>query len=370
MLPRAVEHAVQHLSTLYEAAVRALESHQKADSVGAARALLIAGQVEERAGHYRQAQAWYDHALRIAEELVDQHPEIEALRHIGGLRRIQGYYDDGACFLERSLALADSIQDSRDAALACHGLGEIALERHQSQSASAWFTRGLAYAGTDALMAASLRLGLSEVLLNRNELNAADDRVRQAFALCEFIGNAQLAALCLDTSARIESARQRFELALSRHRDAMARLARESADPRLELRVRLNVCQLFLDWNRLPDAEDEVRRAEEVAIVHALRRQLAWLYVLMGRVRARQHDDAGSVFFEKAIELCRGTQPLTHLEAKVYGAYSRYHLQFGAVDEAQACIEHARELAGVQGACLECEGTCPAWWETGGLALS
>jgi len=99
-----------------------------------------------------------------------------------------------------------------------------------------------------------------------------------------------------------------------------------------------------LDLGRLPDSEDETRRAEDLAITHQQSRWLARVYVIMGKLRGRQGDENGFVFFEQAIELCRGGEPARRLEADVYREYARFRTTMGDRHEARAYLERAREL--------------------------
>ncbi|MGH7531163.1 MAG: hypothetical protein ACREMN_12325, partial [Gemmatimonadales bacterium] len=120
--------------------------------------------------------------------------------------------------------------------------------------------------------------------------------------------------------------------------------APDAADPALHVTVRLRLVELYLEAGRLPDAEDEARRAEEVAIATQASRSLARVYVLMGRMRERQRDENGFVFFEQAIELCRGPHPDARLEADVYRAYGQFRVALGDLHEAGACLARARDL--------------------------
>jgi tetratricopeptide (TPR) repeat protein len=132
---------------------------------------------------------------------------------------------------------------------------------------------------------------------------------------------------------------------LATYREALNRLpAPENADPLLELMIRLRLTELYLEMGRLRDAEDEARRAENTAMAHQQRGALVRVYVLMGRLRARQGDENGFVFFEQAIELCRGGESERRLEVDVYREYAWFRATLGDQHEARAYLERAREL--------------------------
>jgi hypothetical protein len=66
--------------------------------------------------------------------------------------------------------------------------------------------------------------------------------------------------------------------------------------------------------------------------------------MIMGKLRGRQGDENGFVFFEQAIELCRGGDPARRLEADVYSEYAHFRITMGDRHEARAYLERAREL--------------------------
>ena len=113
--------------------------------------------------------------------------------------------------------------------------------------------------------------------------------------------------------------------------------------------IRLDLSRLHLEENRLLDAEEQTRRAEQLAIAGNLIGGLIRVYLLMGELRGRQHDPTGFVVFEQAIELCRSLQHSPELQARVYRAYGEYKELLGDRDEARAYLERARELLAMQG---------------------
>src|SRR3977135_720196 len=59
-MPQAFHVLTEHLQTLYQAYVEALECQQRGDGAGAVAALVRAGRGEERVARLSQARAWYD----------------------------------------------------------------------------------------------------------------------------------------------------------------------------------------------------------------------------------------------------------------------------------------------------------------------
>ena len=344
LVPQAIAQVTEHLASLYEAAVEALEAEERGDMAGTVRAFLRAGRREERVDRGNQARVWYDHALRIGEELRDRRPEIETLRHLGNLELSRGGYDTAGRYFQRSLALADAEEEKMSAAFACRGLGEVAAAQEKWSGARSWYTRGLEYAGNDGRLNADLSLGVGKVAQARGDQEAAAEWLGKARTAYQELNDGEGIVRALSAWGAFEASRDRSNEALSSYREALASLQRIGRNPALEMAIRISICRLYLEWERLPDAEDEIRRAEETAIEHNLTQSLARLYVIMGKVRGRQSDDAGFVFFEKAIELCRGRDPSPLLEAEAYLEYGVFRNAMGDPDEARAYLERSREI--------------------------
>lgn len=344
LVPRALQRVSEHLSGLFESAITALEAEASGDTASAVRAFLRAGDRELAVGRESAARIWYEHALRIAEEARDRRPEIEALQQLGALEAVLGARDRAARHYQRAFALAEAEGDDARAASACLAMGTVALNRFNLQGAVSWYQRGLQHGDGDRALSGRLHLGLAEVARARDDLDEAEQRVRLAEAMLTDQADTAGMVAVLGGRGRLESARGRYPESLARHREALAFARRDGRDARLELPVHLDICRLFMETDRLPDAEDEARRAEQMAVVHNETNELARIYVLMGGIRRLQRDESGFVFFEKAIELSQGGEPMPHLEADAYFDYALFRESFGEHDEARAYLERSREI--------------------------
>ena len=351
-VPNVLSRVTRRVAVLYDAAVEALESEQNGDMSQAVRALVRAGEHEERGVRHSQARAWYRQALGIAEQLRDRRPEMEALCHLGRLEAARGYVDEGARAFQRSLALAEAESDQEHAAAACQGLGNVVLAQAKWTGAEAWFNRGLRFAAATPAIAGGLFLGLGETALRRAQPDVAATHLARALECFEAVGDEAGIIRALLARGRMEAKQGASAEALASYRQALTRLAVAHAagqgdgagDPLLELSVRLRLAELYLDLGRIREAEDEARRTEDLAITHDLPSTLALVYMIMGKLRGRQGDETGFVFFEQAIELCRTGDPARRLEADVYAEYARFRLAMGDRSEARAYLERAREL--------------------------
>jgi tetratricopeptide (TPR) repeat protein len=343
-VPQVLSHVTDRVAALYDAAVDALESEQSGDLSQAVRALVRAGEYEERSMRHAQSHAWYRQALGIAEQLRDRQPEMEALCHLGRLEATRGYLDEGARAFQRSLALAEAESDNEHAAAACSGLGDVLAAQSQWGGAEAWYQRGFQYAKSNRALLAALSLGLGDAALRRGQPGDAAEHLQRALEVYEALEDDAGMIRALLARGALEAAQGRGAEVLISYREALNRLPLAKADPLLEIAVRLRLAELYLDLGRLPDSENEARRAEEIAIAQQLPRSLARVYVIMGRLRGRQGDENGFVFFEQAIELCRSGEPARRLEADVYREYATFRTTMGDRHEARAYLERARDL--------------------------
>jgi tetratricopeptide (TPR) repeat protein len=345
----ALAQVGRRASRLYGAAVDALEAEQRGDMSGAVRALLRAAEWEEKEGRLAQVRPWVAHALRIAEELRDRRPEIAALRQIGRLEAARGHLEEAARAIQRSLALAEAEMDPMAVSLACEGLGNLALARREWKGAESWFRRGLRNEVGDDGLVARLTLGLSEVERGRSDVPASGEFLRRARGMFEAARDEEGVARAVHAEGLLSAARGDPGAALAKYHEALGRLDRAGGNVPLELAVRLSLCELHLESRRLPDADDEARRGEDVAIRHNLVHDLARFYVVMGKVRGRQSDENGFVFFENALECCRGPEPAPQLEAEVLLEYARFRVDLADPDEARECLDRARGILDLLG---------------------
>src|SRR5256884_5033079 len=319
-MPQAFHVITEHLQTLYRAYVEALECQQRGDGAGAVAALVRAGRGEERVGRLSQARAWYDVALRGSQALQDRRPEVESLRSLGELFLRLGQYAEGARHFQRALAIAEAEFDQTGAIAACEGLGDAALAQSQWTGAQAWYARGLrlATAGGDQRQIGRLERDLGVLARHQGELTVAGEHLRRARECFESGDAAEEMAGLLNTQGQLEAQLGRPQAASGAYREALAWLQRAPRDAGLEVTIRLNLAELHLEAGRVPDGEEEMRRAEQVAIAGNLTGRLVQIYTLMGKLRGRQLDETGFVFFEQAIELSRMLEPSPTTEAQVY----------------------------------------------------
>jgi len=345
-MPQAFHRITAHLQMLYEAYVAALESQQRGDGAGAVAALLHAGRVEEGVGRLLQAGAWYEVALGVSAALQDRRPEVESLGALGRLALELGQYAAGARHFQRSLALAEAEFDQVGAIAACEGLGDAALSQGEWSGARAWYARGLRLAEASAALRAVGRLErqLGVLARKQGDVAAAGEHLRRARERLEAAGAPEEVARVLSAQGQLDAELGRHGAAAAAYREALAWVQRGPRDAALELSIRISLAELQLAAGRLLEADEELRRAEQLAIAGNLTRRLTEIYTLMGRLRGAQDDETGFVFFEQAIELSKLLDRTPAAEAQVYLEYGLFRERVGQREEARAYLERAREI--------------------------
>src|SRR3989441_12500752 len=139
---------------------------------------------------------------------------------------------------------------------------------------------------------------------------------------------------------------------MAAYREALAWAQRAPRDAGLEVAIRVSLAELPLEAGRFLDGEEEMRRAEQVAIAGNLTGRLVQIYTVMGRLRGRQLDETGFVFFEQAIELSRMLERSPAAVAQVYLEYGLFRERLGQRGQGRAYLERARGGFGAGGGAL------------------
>jgi tetratricopeptide (TPR) repeat protein len=332
-----------HLRGLYRTVVEAIEAQGRGDALAAIAALRRAGGLEERAGRFRQAEAWYEVALELAVELSDRSAELELLRVRGALTRTLGRYSEAARHCQRSLALAEAEFNEGAVIDACEELGNINRAMGEWDGARAWYERGLSLNGTLGVRTGWLLLRLGDLARGRGDVVAAADLIGRAREHMEAGGDSAGMAQTLSAMGQVHVAHGHLTAASAAYREALA-WARHGPEPaNLEVDIRIRLADLALESGRWLEAESDLRQAEQSALAHGLAHRLVEIYTLLGRLSGRGGEETGFVFFEQALELCRALELDELLMADVCVAYGQFHGALGNVDSSRAYLERAGE---------------------------
>jgi tetratricopeptide (TPR) repeat protein len=354
---QTLQQLTEHLTGLYEAYIKALEFMEHGDPAGAVAAMVHAGRLEEALARPEHARTWFSVALGLAETLQNRRPEVETLLSLGRVSLDLGFFEESARQYQRSLVLAEAEFDQSGAIVACEGLGRVAVEQARWAGASAWFARGmrLAEAAGDELRIGQLHYAQGECARRQGELQLAAEEVQRARERFEALGDAREMSRALMLQGLVDADLGAPGPAGGAYREALAWTRRAAPDAALEVSIRISFAKLHLEGGRYLDAEEEMRRAEQLAIAANLLRELVQIYALMGRSRGRQGDEAGFVFFEQAIELARTLDRAPRVEAQVCFEYGVFQHRIARPDESRAYLERAREIFASLGASVDLE---------------
>ncbi|HEX8725186.1 MAG TPA: tetratricopeptide repeat protein [Gemmatimonadaceae bacterium] len=341
-----------HLAELYGAFIDAVESIDRGDVEAAVRRFVDAGRREREVGRGEEARVWFETALELAEPLQDRRAEVEVLLALGQLTLAAGSYEKASRWYQRALAVADAAMDLEGALAASEGLGTVSVETDEWDGAHAWYTRalGTAEASGQRSRVARIRHTIAEFLRRKGELDAAAAELKQARQIFEEENDAHSLARVLCTQGLLAGDQDMPEQAAGAFREALAWLRGGEAQPGLELFIRLSFARLCADQKQFRRAEDQIRRAEQLALATNRIARLIQLYVLLGTIRGRQSDEGGFVLFEHALLLTQLMQPSPVLEGEVYRAYGEFMRHMGRPEEAWSYLGRARDLFAVVGA--------------------
>jgi tetratricopeptide (TPR) repeat protein len=341
LLPALLERRHRRMAELMERVLEAVREQQRGNAAGAAELLVRAGEVEEGDRRLDRAERIYRMALSLAGELREKGPEVLALRRLGRTARGAGRLDEAWSWYRRSHELAVEARDAEGEVIACQGLGNVCDDRGERDLAREWWERGLARAA--GLEAPHLEWPL---LLNLSVLTMLEGDLEEA------------ERLLLEAGLRIggeDTGEGRFfrlnnrGLLLLEHGDAPAaeavfREGLEGAEGHWALTLRVNLGEALLRQGRLLEAEDEARRAEELAVVQRMVPDLVDVYALLGAIARERRDGEGFVFYEEALRVCHERALPRKREAALLHGYGLLHLSCGRADEGRGYLEAARDV--------------------------
>ncbi|HEX6751733.1 MAG TPA: tetratricopeptide repeat protein [Longimicrobium sp.] len=342
LIPALAERSRERLQELYTRVLEAIRHQQEGDLPAAAAALVRAGEVEEGDGRLEKAEKIYLLALEISRDLREKGPQILALRRLGRTARAAGRLDEAWAWYEQSHALAVDQMDAAGQAVACQGLGNLCDDRGDRDTARSWYERGLAIARglNDPALAWPFYTNLSVIAIKNGELADAEALLARARERIEATGADDAMLFYLNNRGMLLAEHGDPEGAEAVFREALER----EVEPRWEMTVRNNLGEMLLRQGRLFEAQEEARRAEEVAIVHRLVEDCVDVYLLLGGIAKARADEEGFVFYEQALSVCHERGLPRKTEAAVLHGYGLLHGACGRPAEARAYVEAAREI--------------------------
>lgn len=209
------------LTYLYPAMERALAA---GDDLGAGRIRNSIGTAYARLRRYDEAVEVYQQALAEQQTSGDQTGVAVALHNIGLGRVRQGLPELGVAHLSEALRIIQSVGDQRMEAMVLSGLGEASLAQGSRDAALDSYRRALKLrlAVDDRQHQVESMVRISSVLLDEGEHNAALDQVQEGLRLSRELGDQHLIAVCLKAAADAHLRRDELDAADDCLRQALA----------------------------------------------------------------------------------------------------------------------------------------------------
>lgn len=336
-----LDRSQQRLREMFDLVLGAIREQQAGNPGTAAEMLIRAGEMEESDRRLDKAERIYAMALGISQDLREKGMHVLALRRLGRTARTAGRLDEAWTWYEQSWQLAVDGMDVEGQVIACQGLGNLCDDRGERERARTWWEKGLEMAaGLDhPALEWPLYINLSVLSMLEGDLAESErllDRAREQMqqagapdARMYWLNNRGLLLLEHGDSAAAE---------------AVFREALERAEGHWELTMRVNLGEALRAQARLLEAEDEARRAEEVAIVHRLVPDLIDVYNLLGSIARDRCDEEGFVFYEQALRVCHERALPHKTEAAILHGYGQLHLACDRPVEGRGYLEAARDV--------------------------
>lgn len=336
-----LDRGQQRLREMFDLVLGAIREQQAGNPGTAAEMLIRAGEMEESDRRLDKAERIYTMALGISQDLREKATHVLVLRRLARTARTAGRLEEAWNWYEQSWQLAVDGMDVEGQVIACQGLGNLCDDRGERDRARMWWEKGLEMAAAldQPALEWPLYINLSVLSMLQGDLAESERLLDRARERMEQSGAPDARMYWLNNRG----------LLLLEHGDTAAaeavfREALERAEGHWELTMRVNLGEALRGQARLLEAEDEARRAEEVAIVHRLVPDLIDVYLLLGSIARGRCDEEGFVFYEQALRVCHERALPRKTEAAILHGYGQLHLSCARPEEGRGYLEAARDV--------------------------
>jgi tetratricopeptide (TPR) repeat protein len=336
-----LERGQQRLREMFDLVLGAIHEHQAGNQATAAEMMIRAGEMEEDDRRLDKADRIYHMALGIAEDLREKETHVLALRRLGRTARSAGRLDQAAAWYEQSYQLAADSLDRKGQVIACQGMGNVCYDRGERDRARRWWEQGLQLVAglNEPALEWPLFSNLAALSMREGDLEESERLLERTLESMEQAGAPDARIFWLNNRGLLL-----LEHGDSAQAEALFREALEAAEGHWELPPRINLGEALCAQGRLLEAEDEARRAEEVAIVHRLVPDLVDVYNLLGSIARERCDEEGLVFYEQALRVCHERALPRKTQAAILHGYGQLHCACGRPEEARGYLEAARDI--------------------------
>lgn len=341
-VPRITEKIQQRLEKLFTLVLTAIQQQQAGDLSAAAQTLIQAGEIEEADRRLEKAERIYGMALDIARDIRDKEPQILALRRLGRVNQSAGRVDEAFSWYQQSYQLSVDQMDRPGQIIACQGLGNLCNDRGQRDLAQKWYEEGLQLCQglDDPRLEWPIHVNLAILATRRRDLPEAERLLDRARIYIEAAGDEGSIFFWYNNRGVLFLEREEHEAAEATFREALAL----GPVAFWEMVISLNLGDSLLKQQRLFEAEEQARRAENLAILNRHVPYLVDIYALFGRIARSRCDEEGLVFYEQALQVCRERGLPQVKAAWMYYEYGLLYRACGRPAEALAYLEQARDI--------------------------
>jgi len=240
---------------------RELESADGSDRVRILN--LLAREVQNNSP--KEALAFANEALGLAEKLNDVLAQATALNSLGNGHYFQGEYEEALDYYDRSLRLAEKVEDHEAIARAVNNIGVIHYMWGEYDDSLKYYSRALEIRerDNDKLGIAVGHNNLGNVYYAAGRYAEALEHLDEAFALYTEIGNERLAASTLNNVGLVLHKTERYDEAMDTLERALATEERIGDQPGIALSL-INIGLVHEARGRPREALDYYQRALRV----------------------------------------------------------------------------------------------------------
>jgi tetratricopeptide (TPR) repeat protein len=337
-IPELAERARERAERTLRHTVLALQAVEAGDEAGAARELILGGEVAEEARHLEEAERFYAAAVTLGRKPKDRRSEALARMRLARVHRARGASEEALREYRLGFEIAEASGDRDRAVVACQGAGNVHVDRGEWQPAREWYTRGLELleGGAPVRQEWEICSNLAIVARREGKLDESADWLARAGRIIEELADPAGAFFIGNGVGRLRIAQGEPRAAEQAFRGALA----NAGDEVMRTLVFVNLSESLLLQGRLGDAEELARKAEEMALLHRVTGALPEIYRILGGVAGGNGSRDGFVFFEQALALLeRDAAPLER--ALTEHQYALFNVRMGERDLAVGRLREA-----------------------------
>ena len=216
-------------------------------------------------GAYNQAQQHYQRTLQLAQELQDMHLQDIAYSSLGQLYAVQARFDEAEKCCLHSLRIANEIGHPLDVGAVLSNLAGVYARQGKLEEAEEHYRQSLAifHQNKDQFNEAKALLGLGNTHAIQGKLEEAEEYLRRSLAIIEEVGSPYTKALSLGSMGVVSLRQGRLAEAENFFQQSLS-ISRELGDPLSEATTLNYLGTLNSQQGRLSQAEKCFQESLEI----------------------------------------------------------------------------------------------------------